>query len=59
MKQSLITFPDRALDYDDFAVSTMLTRLQTGEDVDNEEFSAFVKKCQDLIRNLQMLLKPS
>ena len=57
MKQSLLTIPETGFDSDDFAMTIMLNRLETGEDVDNEEFSVFVRKCQDLIRNLNNLLK--
>ncbi len=57
MKQSQINFQDIVIESDDFAVKTILTRLETGEDVDNEEFSAFVKKCQDMIWSLRNMLK--
>ena len=56
MKHSIITLPETTIDIDDFAVITMLTRIETGEDVDNEEFTLFVKKCQELIRNLHRLV---
>ena len=56
MKHSIIPLPETAIDIDDFAVITMLTRIETGEDVDNEEFTLFVKKCQELIRNLRQLV---
>ncbi len=57
MKQSQINFQDIVIESDDFAVKTILTRLETGEDVDNEEFSAFVKNCQDMIWSLRNMLK--
>ena len=56
MKHSIIPIPETLIDIDDFAIITMRTRIETGEDVDNEEFKLFVKKCQDLIRNLRQLV---
>lgn len=56
MKQSIIPIQDTIFDIDDFATITMLIRIETGEVVDNEEFTIFLKKCQDLIRNLHRLV---
>jgi len=44
------------IESDDFAVHYMRTRIENGDDVDNEEFSFFVKKSFELIRNLKLLL---
>jgi len=56
MKHSPLPFEEAAIDNDDFVISTMLSRLETGEDIDNEEFSVFVKRCLELIQNLQKLV---
>ena len=56
MKHFINPLPETAFDIDDFATINLLTRIETGEDVDNEEFTVFVKKCQDLIRNLRQLV---
>ena len=43
---------------DDFALISMRNKIETGDEVDNEEFSVFVKKSVELIRNLKRLLQP-
>lgn len=43
---------------DDFAVISMRNKIETGDEVDNEEFSVFIKKSIEVIRNLKVLLKP-
>ena len=47
---------ETAFDIDDFATIMLLNRIETGEHIDNEEFTQFVKKLQDLVSNLRRLV---
>jgi len=47
---------ETAFDMDDFATIMLLNRIETGEHIDNEEFTQFVKKLQDLVSNLRRLV---
>jgi len=47
---------DRGIESDDFTMITMLFRIETGDEVDNEDFSLYVKKSLELIRNLSRMV---
>lgn len=56
MKHSHTPLQETAFEIDDFATIMLRIRIETGEDIDNEEFTQFVKKLQDLVSNLRRLV---
>jgi hypothetical protein len=51
-----LSIHESGIESDDFAIVTMLSRIETGDEVDNEDFSLFVKKSHELIRNLNRMV---
>jgi hypothetical protein len=52
----LVSIHESGIESDDFAIVTMLSRIENGDEVDNEDFSLFVKKSHELIRNLNRMV---
>jgi hypothetical protein len=45
------------MDENDFTGFSILTRLQSGEEIDNEDFTAFIIQAQEVIASLKRMMR--